>query len=113
MPINGRTDKDCFHILAVVNKAVVYIGVYISFLISVFVFFRYMLRSEIVGSSGCAIFNFLRHLHTVFHSVQFTSVAQSCLTLCNSMDCSMPGLPVHHQLLEFTQTHVHRVGDAI
>ena len=37
----------------------------------------------------------------------------SCLTLCNPMDCSMPGLPVHHQLLEFTQTHVHWVGDAI
>ena len=46
-------------------------------------------------------------------SVQFSSVAQSCLTLCNPMDCSMPGLPVHHQLLEFTQTHVHWVSDAI
>ena len=39
--------------------------------------------------------------------------AQLCLTLCNPMDCSPPGFPVHHQLLEFTQTHVHRVGDAI
>ena len=47
------------------------------------------------------------------HSVQFSSVVQSCPTLCNPMNCSMPGLPVHHQLLEFTQTHVHRVGDAI
>ena len=46
-------------------------------------------------------------------SVQFSSVAQSCLTLCNSMHCSMPGLPVHHQWPEFTQTHVHWVGDAI
>ena len=46
-------------------------------------------------------------------SVQFSSVAQSCLTLCDPMNCSMTGLPVHHQLLEFTQTHVHRVGDAI
>ena len=44
---------------------------------------------------------------------QFSSVAQSCLTLCNSMNRSMPGLPVHHQLLEFTQIHVHQVGDAI
>ena len=44
---------------------------------------------------------------------QFTSVVQSCLTLCDPMDCSTPGLPVHHQLPEFTQTHVHRVGDAI
>ena len=43
----------------------------------------------------------------------FSSVAQSCLTLCNPMDCSTPGLPVHHQLPEFTQTHVHRVGDTI
>ena len=38
---------------------------------------------------------------------------QSCLTLCNPMDFSMPGIPVHHQLLELAQTHVHRVGDAI
>ena len=46
-------------------------------------------------------------------SVQFSSVAQLCPTLCDSMNRSMPGLPVHHQLPEFTQTHVHRVGDAI
>ena len=46
-------------------------------------------------------------------SVQFSSVTQSCLTLCDPMDCSMPGFPVHHQLPEFTQTHVHRVHDAI
>ena len=46
-------------------------------------------------------------------SVQFSSVAQSRPTLCNPMNCSTPGLPVHHQLPEFTQTHVHRVGDAI
>ena len=42
-----------------------------------------------------------------------SSVAQLCLTLCNPINCSTPGLPVHHQLQEFTQTHVHRVGDAI
>ena len=46
-------------------------------------------------------------------SVQFSSVAQSCLTLCNPMNWSTPGLPVHYQLLEFTQTHVHWVHDAI
>ena len=46
-------------------------------------------------------------------SVQFSSVAQSCPTLCDLMDCTMPGLPVHHQLPEFTQTHVHWIGDAI
>ena len=44
---------------------------------------------------------------------QFSSVTQSCPTLCDPMDCSTPGLPVHHQLLEFTQTHVHRLSDAI
>ena len=43
----------------------------------------------------------------------FSSVAQSCPTLCDPMGCSTPGLPVHHQLLEFTQTHVHWIGDAI
>ena len=45
--------------------------------------------------------------------IQFSSVAQLCTTLCNPMNRSTPGLPVHHQLLQFTQTHVHRVGDAI
>ena len=49
----------------------------------------------------------------LFSSVQFSSVAQSCPTLCDPMNRSMPGLPVHHQHPEFTQTHVHRVGDAI
>ena len=44
---------------------------------------------------------------------QFSSVTQSCPTLYNPMDCSMPGLPVHHQLLELAQTHVRPVGDAI
>ena len=48
-----------------------------------------------------------------FSSVQFSSVAQSCPTLCDPMNRSTPGLPVHHHLREFTQTHVHRVGDAI
>ena len=46
-------------------------------------------------------------------SIQFSSVAQSCPSLCDPMNCSMPGLPVHHQFLEFTQTQVHQVGDAI
>ena len=47
------------------------------------------------------------------YSVQLSSVAQSCLTLCYPMDCSTPGFPVHHQLPELAQTHVHQVGDAI
>ena len=47
------------------------------------------------------------------YSVQFSSVAQSCLTLCDSMNCSPPGLPVHHQHPESTQTSVHCVGDTI
>ena len=45
--------------------------------------------------------------------VPFSSVTQSCLTLCDPTDCSMPGLPVHHQLPELTKTHVHWIGDAI
>ena len=49
----------------------------------------------------------------IIQSVQFSSVAQSRLTLCDPMNRSMPGLPVHHPFPEFTQTHVHRVGDAI
>ena len=49
----------------------------------------------------------------MFSSVSSSSGTQSCPTLCDPMDCSTPGLPVHHQLLEFTRTHVHWVGDAI
>ena len=49
----------------------------------------------------------------MFRSVQFSSVTQSCPTLCNSMDCSTPGLPVHHQSPQFTQTRGHSVGEAI
>ena len=53
--------------------------------------------------------------NTIFRelSVQFSSVTQLCPTLCNPMDCSTPGFPVHNQLLELAQTHVYRVGDAI
>ena len=50
---------------------------------------------------------------TIVSSVQLSSVAQSCPTLCDPMNHSTPGLPVHHQLPEFTETHVHRVSDAI
>ena len=46
-------------------------------------------------------------------SIQIRSVTQSCLTLCDPMNRSTPGLPVHHQLPEFTETHIHRVSDAI
>ena len=56
---------------------------------------------------------YLAHVFANGLSIQFSSVAQLCLILCDPMNRSTPGLPVHHQLLEFTQTHVHRVGDAI
>ena len=52
-------------------------------------------------------------MSTIIQSVQFSSLAQSCLTLCDPINHSTPVLPVHHQLPEFTQTHVHRVSDAI
>ena len=55
----------------------------------------------------------MKHDPSLWWNIQFSSITQSCLTLCDPMDCSTPYLPVHHQLPEFTQTHVHRVGDAI
>ena len=56
--------------------------------------------------------NFLKVTHLIM-PLQFSSVAQSCPTLCNPMNHSTPGLPIHHRFLQFTQTHVHWVGDAI
>ena len=53
------------------------------------------------------------HLEPDILECEVSSVTQSCPTLCNPMNCSMPGFPVHHQLPEFTQTHIHRVTDAI
>ena len=58
-------------------------------------------------------FSFVVSFSVCKFSVQFSSVSQSCPTLCDPMNRSTPGLPVHHQLPEFTQTHAHRVNDAI
>ena len=55
----------------------------------------------------------VKSLTKCWHWVQFSSVAQSCPTLCDPKDCGTPGFPVHHQLPELAQTHVHRVSDAI
>ena len=55
----------------------------------------------------------LTHFLILLCPISFSSVTQLCLTLCDPMDCSTPGLPVHHHLPELTQTHVHRVSDAI
>ena len=55
----------------------------------------------------------LGNLFNILTDTQFSSVAQLCLTVCDAMDCSTPGFPVHYQLLELAQTHVHRVRDAI
>ena len=64
-------------------------------------------------SSLLCCFPFLPSAPLASSPFQFSSVAQSCLTLCDPMNRSTPGLPVHHQLPKFTQTHVHRVCDAI
>ena len=67
-----------------------------------------------VIANHALIFIFLwKFIKSKTNSVQFSSVAQSFMTLCDSMECSIGGFPVHHQLQEFTQTHVHWVGDAI
>ena len=59
------------------------------------------------------IIEIIIHYLFIVWSYCCSSVAQSCLTLCNYMDCGTPGFPVHHQLLELAQTHVHQVSDAI
>ena len=69
-----------------------------------------ILSSTTFSSSFPFSFNCTQHQGNMY---QFSSVTQSYPTLCDPMNCSTPGLPVYHQLLEFTQTHVHRVSDAI
>ena len=67
-----------------------------------------------VSASSCATFSMsIIFFFSIKPRRQLSSVAQSCPTPCDSMNCSTPGLTVYHQLMEFTQTHVHRVGDAI
>ena len=68
---------------------------------------------SLTGSLFSFSFFFLPEIQCLSLCVQFSSDAQSCPTLCNPMSRSTPGLPVHHQLPEFTKTHVHQVGDAI
>ena len=60
-----------------------------------------------------SFYNVTLNEHTIAYLVEFSSVAQLYPALCDPMDCSLSGLPVHHQLPEFTQTHVHRVSDAV
>ena len=81
------------------------------------VFYLYTSKGEMTSTEPGSVITWF--LFEIFHrnkacfSVQFSSVAQSGPTLCDPMDCSTPGLPVHRQLLEFTQTHVRWYGDAI
>ena len=76
----------------------------------------FVLGSKITADGDCS-HEIKRRLllgrKTMTNLVQFSSVAQSCPTLCNLMNHSMPDLPIHHQLPEYTQTHVHCVGDSI
>ena len=71
-------------------------------------------HSTNIGRVVLGISVFISFIPSIYPFIYtFSSVAQSCLTLCNPINNSMPGLPVHHQLPESTQTHVHRVGDAM
>ena len=92
-------------------------------------FFKWILYSELLNNFSFLISGIQRRIRlltavyfkAVFNSSdalalqvdQFSSVTQLCPTLCDHIDCSMPGLPVHHQLPEPTQTHFYRVGDTI
>ena len=76
---------------------------------------RNRIKAECITFPGCRLYNKTTVIKTVYYWYQKRHInsVQSCLTLCDPMNHSMPGFPVHHQLLEFTQTHVHRVSDAI
>ena len=100
-----------------------YICVYIYMHIHVYIYIRNIFKKYIRYPSGKNYWkdwkpnllqlSKLSLIFTIWATIQFSSVPQSCPTLCHSMDCSTPGLPVNHQLLELIQTHVRRVSDAI
>ena len=73
--------------------------------------YNYFFNLNILWGLNRVNYFLLKNFNT--QPTQLSSVAQSCLTLCNPMNCSTPGLHVHHQLPEFTQTHIHRISDAI
>ena len=81
--------------------------------IHIAILFRYFSYIGYYGVSSLSCTVYPCRLTVWYITVQFSSVTQSCPTLCDPINCSMPGLPVHHQLPEFTQTHIHWVGDAI
>ena len=126
--MNAASSKSCYFILdGLMNKSgytVIVLPtnsiILLNFSISIYliqklsgylnIFFK---KEKLFKNLWVFLTTFDSKLTLIFYSAQFSSVTQSCPTLCNPMDCSMPGLPVHHQLLEFTQTHAHRVGDAI
>ena len=101
--------------------------IYISDSLPVQVITKYWLQFPVLYSKSLWVYFIYSSMYTVIPNSYFippplsflitissvSSVAQSCLTLCDPMDCSMPGFPAHHQLLELAQTHVHWVSDAI
>ena len=70
-------------------------------------FYDWLLFTQKYGFKFHPYYSIYQHFILFSESVQFSSIAQSCPTVCDPMNCSTPGLPVHHQLPEFTQTHVH------
>ena len=93
-------------------------GIHQGYMLSPCLFYlyaEYIMRNAGLDEAQTGIEISRRNINNLRYtdSVQFSLVAQSCLTLCDPMNRSTPGLPVHHQLPEFTHTHVHQVGDAI
>ena len=77
------------------------------------IWISFLKRRKLFKNLWVFLTTFDSKLTLIFYSAQFSSVTQSCPTLCNPVNCSTPGFPVHYQLPNFTQTHVHWVGDAI
>ena len=85
-------------------------GEFLYFPIKFVVYLRLLKKKKSfkkINIQGMFLVKLLFHFYICFSSVKFSSVVQSSLTLCDHMNCSTPGLPVHHQLPEFTQIHVH------
>ena len=107
-----RKSIDFYLLTLYIASLYIYIYIYVIYIYIIDIYIIHIHYTYIYVCMCVCVCVCTLYIYIIIHT-WLSSVTQSCLTFCYPMDCSTPGLPVHHQLQEFTQTHVHWVGDAI